>query len=250
MVHIIVARYKESVAWLLSLLETHSNFRATIYNDGDSLNIPSNLSERIKVKSGDHVPCEPTKYTSYIIENYDVLEDFETFVFLQADPIYHNPFLLECFKYISSWNKTYQNLSLYGHPPPWGCASAILAGNTPNITEFGSNAKVWHDHMASDIQGLYFKDPFWDSFHPRVPNVNVDYMLSYLQLNNQIRPVYEKCFAACFATTGARIKGIPLTVWQTLDLFVKEGCPLTQHLSQKDRAIICEYIWAPILKQV
>ncbi len=251
-IQIIVARYNENIQWLYTLLQKNQRILATIYNDGDYIDVPSELRERIIVKTGDHVPCEPTKYTQYILENWDQEDNEEDvlLVFLQGDPLYHNPTMLRVFDYIDKWDKNYQNLTLYPHPPctRWGCSKNIEDGTAPNITYFANDARVWCDtNMDDNFNGSYFYDVWIKELleNRNITISNVCNTLGFVKPNGNI----PKSYSAMFATSWTRIKKHPSNVWQNLHNFVIKGCDTTRNMSQKYRACIVEYMWAVLLHE-
>lgn len=249
-VHIIVARYKENLQWLFSILKVHANICATVYNDGDSFTIPNELQSRITVEKGDHIPCEPTKYTSYILSNWDKPHQNpdEVLVFLQGDPVFHNPTLLQVFDYVDQWNTQYQNLTLFPLPPSWnwGCAHEIQNGTAPYITNFAPDARVWNDiEMNDNFEGLYFKDVRWlyELFGHNKLTVSKLCREWGIQKPDHIL----KTYAAMFATNWYRIQQHPKRVWEMVDEFVKYGNESTKEMNQKSRACIIEYMWSVLL---
>lgn len=247
-VNIIVARYKEDLSWLMNLLKKHPNFHATVMNDGPQLTVPQDVLPQMTIVAGDKVPHEASKYAQYIIDNWNDITNNsnEYYVFLQGDPIYHNPTLMQCFEHVEKWNPDYQNLTLYAHPPPWGCAHAILNKTAPGITNFAEDARVWNDTMDRDLQGIFFTDPFWRDFKKDL-QIDVPYIEHLFQFRAPSQ--LQKCYAACFAITAKSIKRTPLTLWKNIHIFLLEGCERTKHISSKSRAVIMEYIWAVIFNK-
>jgi hypothetical protein len=249
-VHIVIARYKENLKWLFQLMADKSWMTASVYNDGDDdINTPDIMINRIQVLPGDHIPCEPSKYTSWIINNWEMMNIYSHIVFLQADPIYHNPTLIECFNHIDKWNKDYQNLTLYPHPPPWNWAPQIADGTAPNITYFEPGAKVWNDFMDDTFRGKLYYDPFLEGFIKPSKEITVSYLCNLFGISNPINQGQEltKCFAALFAASPLSIKRIGIDAWKHIDEFQRIGCVLSKHRSQKERAIYLEYMWSVIL---
>lgn len=247
MIHFIIARYQEKVDWLFDIFRTQTQpMHATIYNDGGEIIVPFEMTCMVDIVKGDKIPCEPTKYIKYILDNYECIKQSnDTFVFLQGDPLYHNPTLPNCFKHIDKWDNIYQNLALYAHPPPWGCAHAIITGKAPNVTTWANDAMVWHDIMKDDLQGEYFYDPFWVHLHTK-KDINIPYFALYFGFTKP--HTMKKSVAACFATSSSAISQIPKCTWQKLHDFVQFGCSKTSGFSQKTRAVYMEYLWAVILE--
>jgi hypothetical protein len=246
-VHIVVARYKENVEWLFSILQSHKLFKAFIYNDGPSIQVPTDLINRVVIIEGDHVPSETTKYLSYIISNYHNIQNTRV-VFLQGDPAYHNPTLQWTWGDIDNWDTTFQNLGLFGHPPPWGCSQDILNGKAPGVEHIG-NGIVWKDVMDDQFHGAHFRDPFWDCFCREknyIPSVK-----HFAQQHNFVPPTQMyKSYSALFSTTGNNINKYPLEFWKKLHDFVvaDENCVTPASFTQKDRSILMEYSWAIIMQ--
>jgi len=248
-IHIIIARYKEDIEWLFKILNKHENITTTIYNDGDFIKIPIELEERIIIKNGDHIPCEPTKYTSYIIENWDKSNN-DILVFLQGDPIYHNPSTIQLFDYVNQWNRDYQNMTLYPHPPSvgWGCSKEIENGTAPNITYFADDARVWCDtNMDDNFNGAYYYDNWLKELfgNRNIAVSSICNTLGVKKMNNNI----PKAYSAMFATSWNTIKRHSINVWHNLHNFVIDGDDITRDMSQKQRACIIEYMWAVLLHQ-
>jgi hypothetical protein len=78
---IVVARYNEDINW------TKQFPNVKIYNKGEPLN--DNYNEEFL----DNVGREGHTYYKYIYDNYDNLEDYT--IFLQGEPFYHCPDLVE-----------------------------------------------------------------------------------------------------------------------------------------------------------
>lgn len=245
--HIVIARYREDLGWLFSILRNHRTVLATVYNDGDDFDVPSDLEARVCVKPGDRVPAEPTKYLDYILAHWDCPTD-ETLVFLQGDPVYHNPTIGELFRYAGQWNKNYQNLTLFPHPPPfWGCSQQIDNGTAPNITAFGADARVWCDtHMDEHFRGEYFKDEQWVRELFGQNNLTLTDMCQECGIRKPCGNIL-KTYSSMFATNWKHIQRHPKEVWLRTHHFVTEGNRKTCHLTQKDRACIIEYMWSVLL---
>jgi len=244
--HVVVARHNEHLGWLFDILRNHKEFSATVYNDGMDVLVPRDIESHISFVLGDKIPSEPTKYIKWIISNWDRLDSYDKIVFLQGDPVYHNPTLVECFKYADQWNRNFQTLSLIAHPHPWPAARLILEGNIPHITYFAENAKVWHDEMKDDMHGVHFDDPFWHSFSKSAPGVTINYFSTLFGFKKP--DVMKKCIAACFSTSTKTIQQVPYEAWQRLHDFVVSGCPKTSHLTSKSRAVFLEYLWSVIFE--
>lgn len=245
--HVVVARYQESLDWLFTLLREHENICTTVYNDGGALDIPIDVKDRIEIKEGDHVPCEPTKYTTYILENWDRPTD-DIVIFLQGDPLYHNPTLPQVFHYMDQWNKHYQNLTLYPHPPHthWGCAKEIEARTAAGVTCFADNACVWCDpNMDDRFYGEHFKDEAWVKQLFEANSITLTGMCETLGISKPEGAI-PKAYAAMFATSWEAIKRHPKDVWLRAHNYVLHG---TEQLSQKHRACVMEYMWAVLLHQ-
>ena len=245
-VHIVIARYNERLDWLFNILDEYPGASASVYNDGNAICIPTTVSNRVTIIEGDKVPCEPTKYIKWILSNWNETILYDHVVFLQGDPVYHNPTLNACFKCMDAWNLDFQTLSLLAHPHPWPMAKGILNGTAPNVIELGPGAMVWYDDMLDNMQGVHFKDPFWDHFMKNAPDVTVTY---YANMFGFVPPcAMKKCIAACFSTSSKKINQIPYNTWRALHDFVINGCPRTTHLSAKYRAVYMEYLWAVIFE--
>ena len=78
--HIVIARYNESLDWLDTCLTPQQRRSVWIYNKG-----PDSVSSQIKTLP--NVGREAHTYLTYIIENYDNLPD--RVYFLQGDPFPH-----------------------------------------------------------------------------------------------------------------------------------------------------------------
>lgn len=226
---IVVARYKEDLTWLRHLLNLHPTYRAIVHNDGPDLQM--DLTS-ITVIKGDQFPCESTKYIASLKEfsKFDIKDDIQI-VFLQGDAVYHNPTLILCFPFPTC---DYQNLSLWGHPPPWtGCGHLI---EVPVGQGFEA-----HDMMDNRMCGMLFDDPFWKTFANKA--ISVSYLCNLFGVPIPNFPV-KKSFAACFGTRLSKIKTIHETTWNKINDFLTLGCPYTKHCTVKDRAIYMEYFWA------
>ena len=246
--HIVVARHREDLQWLFEILRNHNNFSATVYNDGDEIGVPQELNERICIKHGDRVPCEPTKYTRYIIDNWDCSND-DVLVFLQGDPLYHNPTITRLFDHVDRWNANYQNLTLYPHPPSvgWGCSKEIENGTAPNITWFADDARVWCDtNMGEDFNGSYYVDNWTTDCLIGNRNITVSNVCNTLGLEKPHGNIL-KAYSAMFATCWDAIKKHPKSVWHNVEDFVIKGYSTTGSMTQKERACIIEYMWAVLL---
>ena len=81
--HIVIARYNESLDWLDTCLTPQQRRSVWIYNKG-----PDSVSSQIKTLP--NVGREAHTYLTYIIENYDNLP--ERVYFLQGDPFPHLQF--------------------------------------------------------------------------------------------------------------------------------------------------------------
>jgi hypothetical protein len=238
--HVVVARYKEEISWLFDVLRTHEHWRTTVYNDGDTLNVPSDVCDRVRVLSGDGIPAESTKYLRFIIDNYETFDCSERLIFTQADPIYHNSTFCEVLKYTDQWNVNFQNLCFVVHPPPWGCARQILDGSAPNITYFSADARVWSDPNMDDLfNGSYHYDP-WVTYYNGSTSVSELCSEWGITRPEQV----DKCYAALFSTNWTTIRRTPLKTWQLIHDFNVYGNKDTSHMTQKMRACILECMWA------
>jgi hypothetical protein len=86
--HIVIARYNESLDWLTNCLSPAQRLSVWIYNKGtDVVNVPGvPLSQ---VKNLQNVGRESHTYLTHIIENWDNLPSI--IYFLQAEPFVHFP---------------------------------------------------------------------------------------------------------------------------------------------------------------
>ena len=103
---LVVARYKESIDWLLTNTELWNTEMIYVYNksnvdesiDCESINLKqqlSVLSSQIVIKSIPNVGKESHTYLHHIIENYDSLTDIVYFT--QANPFDHSPHFINSF---------------------------------------------------------------------------------------------------------------------------------------------------------
>lgn len=244
MVHIVIARHKEDLQWLFDALVKNTEWTVTVYNDGPVIKIPEELATRINVLEGDHLPQEATKYLRFIIDYYGKYTS-ERVIFLQADPLYHNPSILKVFDHLDKWDPVYQNLSLWGHPPPWGCAERIRSGEAPNITQFSQDAQVWHDDMGDDFQGKYWYDPWLSGVYDK--QITVHYMCDLFGVKRP--PTPKKTYAALFSTNWETIRHYPLSTWECMHDMVCKGLrgPLAS-MSVKHRACVMESMWSIIFE--
>jgi len=240
MFRFVIARHTEDVSWLFDTLRNFDSWKATIYNDGPTIDVPTELLCRVDVLPGDKVPAEATKYLQFIIDNYDNPND-ERLIFLQADPVYHNYTFLEVLKHTDKWNPYYQNLCLNVHSPPWGCSREILEGKAPNITYFSEKAAVWSDKNMDDLfEGEYYKDPGWlKEYNTRT---NVSKLCAEWGVK---RPAsVDKTYCALFSTNWACIKRYPIDTWRKIHDFNIHGNADTRDMTMKLRACILESMWA------
>ena len=252
-IHIIVARYNENLEWLYNILTNHTNITAIIYNDGEQIDLPVKMKERIVIKEGDRVPCEPTKYMRYILDNWDNYDNTIThLVFCQGDPIYHNPTFVELFHDVNRWNISYQNLTLYPHPPStgWGCSREIENGTAPNITYFSNKARTWCDtDMDDHFKASFYADQDWLNQFYIENNITVSRMCNKIGILKPSGSI-PKTYAAMFSTSWDRIRKHPRKVWENVHDLVKTGDIDLIHFSQKVRACFIEYMWAVLLYEV
>lgn len=242
--HLVIARYQESLNWLYELLRLYPNIKAYIYNDGPDIIVPQDLSYRIIIKLGDKIPAESTKYMQYILDNYSNQNKNTRVTFLQADPIYHSPDFFKLFECVNLWDDNYQNLCLYGHPPPWLCASDILNNNIENIKYIGKG-RIWSDIMKISFHGIIRPDEFINQLDS---NITIPYMCSCLDIKD-VNPYkcHIKAYAACFSTSWNRIYSLDKSLWSRIINFVDTGeNTLAYSASQKTRAIYMEYMWSVI----
>lgn len=248
-IRIVIARYNEDLEWLYNLLLKNKYISATIYNDGEEIIIPNNVHTQIEVLEGDHIPCEPTKYLTYIITHWNTPPD-ERLVFLQGDPLYHNPTLLRVFDYIEQWDEHYQNLTLYPHPPEkkWGCSKEIENGTAPNITVFADDARVWCDtDMDEHFTGSYYYDDWvTNTLLYNKSELTVSSMCSVYGITKPSGSLF-KTYSAMFATNWKALKKHPIEVWYNVYNFIVYGNRYTTDMSQKYRACITEYMWSVLL---
>lgn len=243
--HLVIAHYQESLDWLFTLLKSYSNIKAFIYNDGPAIYIPKELTDRILIKEGDKIPAESTKYMQYILDYYDNPNKEIRVTFLQGDPIYHSPELFKIFEHVELWDKNYQNLNLYAHPPPWQHSHAIINNNIENIKRIG-NGRTWTDIMKNTFQGVIGYDEYINTIMPQ--DMTIPYMCSYLAIKN-VNPnkIHIKAYSACFSTTWERIYSFEKDLWLRIINFITSGeNSLVTSSTQKVRAIIMEYMWAVI----
>lgn len=249
--HFVIARHVEDLTWLWDILIENKDWEATIYNDGPMFLIlryfQEELLSRIHIFKGDNVPCEPTKYIRFIIDNYEN-ETTQKIVFLQGNPLYHNPTLLDVLKNVAEWNCTYQNLTLFPHPPPWGCADAILNGEAPGAQKFTHGGMVWSDpDMDNEFQGSYHKDGFVNELRNQANGVTVQDLCSLFGVTfdkgTNIKRV-QKTYAAMFSTNWETLVKLSLDQWQNIHTFMIHGDNMfTKNMSQKGRACLLEYMW-------
>jgi hypothetical protein len=241
--HFVVARYREDISWLFNVLQTREHWRATVYNDGDTLNVPVDVCDRVCVFKGDGIPVESTKYLRFILDNYDTCDCSERLIFTQADPIYHNSTFLEVLNHTDKWNVNFQNLCFCIYPPPWGCAAQILDGSAPNITHFSEDARVWCDPDMDDLfNGSYFYDPVMKDY-----NVHTCVSKLCCEWGVDVPEKVDKCFAALFSTNWNTIRRTSFISWQCILDFNLHGNRDTSHMTQKMRACILESMWAVLL---
>lgn len=240
-VHLVIARYKESLEWLDALLQKHSWIHATVYNDGPPL--VYNTDSRVTVVPGDGLPQEATKYLRHILGLFDTqpTED-QTLVFLQGDPLYHNPYLVNLFDYMNAWDPQYQNLSLWAHPPPWGCAEQILHNTgLEGVTRFGPDAMVFEDRLKDNFQGVLFEDPWIAENFCSQKNLTVSGMCETFGLPKKKQKNVKKAYAAMFATSWKAVRAVGKDTWTKMLDYCVQGQDV------KFRACVLEYMWAVVL---
>lgn len=253
--HFIIARHNENMDWLWPLLVKFSSWTASIYNDGAPLEQIKTLEEdvqrRIEDIPGDKVPNEPSKYITYIIDNYDKLieSDEERYVFTQADPFYHSPYFKELLLDSHEWKTPYQTLTLYPHPPPWICAQKIIDGTAPNIQYFTNGGKVWSEkEMDNNFMGSFIKDPFCLALQAQGKMITVSDLCEMFSI---IFPEkIEKTYCALFGTTAKAIRKLSKSQWNSIRSFVVEGdAKFTINQNAKGRGAFIEYMWAVFMSQ-
>jgi hypothetical protein len=250
-VDLVVARYLENLFWLK---EFHLPHRVIIYNDG--LELPDDvlsLDLDLQIRAGDKNPSESGKYLEYILSGYfdSSISDDCRVIFLQGDPIYHSPDLIEILNYVNLFDSRYENLSLWGHPPPWGYSNDILyKKNISGIKYFGSG-RVWSDSMDLRYQGSYFYDHWLlgvleNDFNCLSFFRNLGFSISDASL-------MRKCYSALFSTSWGRIRNFDYEFWFNLRNFLstgksKYGSLDYSHLSYKMRSVLFEYMWCPLFE--
>lgn len=231
--HLVVARYTEDLGWLRDTLERHPGWTATVYNDG-AFDIPAHA--RIDVLPGDGLPQEATKYLRFILDHYDSLHD--RLIFLQGDPMYHNPTLGTVLDCAAAWDPGYQNVSLWAHPPPWGPPDL-----TPCMRILSPDGAVFRDTMGDDFQGALFRDPWLEETFPGLSLPRVCEILGVVP-----PPAPQKAYAAMFATDASSVRRYSRETWIRIHEFVASGAATEfAHRTVKERACIMEYMWAVML---
>ena len=243
--YLVLARYREDISWLFKILYRFPEWQAFVYNDGSALEIPVDLQDRLKVLPGDGCATEGTKYLQYIIDNWDNFNPEQRVTFLQADPHYHSPDIEELFYHVDDWNPIYQNLTLYGHPPPWEPAQAILNSTAPNITTFGTGnqARTWCDTMDDDFQGIYWRDPWMDEFN-KIERVTVRELCSLFHVEPP--EVMKKTYSALFSIKWSTIKKHNIHTWIDVQKFIYNGNERVQRFNPRERGVYIEYMWSVI----
>lgn len=246
--HLVIARYRENLDWLVDTLRRHQEWRAFVYNDGDRISVPDDVREQLMIIEGDKSPSEPSKYLRHIIDFWGCFDENTQVAFLQADPLYHNPTIQGVLDNHDKWNRRYQTLTLIAHPPPWGVAQQILEGSIQNITVFADNARVWHDILDDNFQGLLYYDAWMTDFiKSRNANVTVSHICDLFKIAPPA--VKKKAYAALFGTTWKNIYRLGKQRFKNIHHFLMEGDYMTRYtMNRWDRGCIMEYMWSVIFE--
>jgi hypothetical protein len=138
---LVVARYREDLAWILPLLEHFD--RVTVYNKGPAL---ANLDPKIEVVKMANVGREGHTYLSHIIARMDPPNSLaDETVFCQGDPIEHNDnFVADAAVPATHEFKTLSKIYKEGRPKkpldsagPYTLDSRTLQLKDPNEFDYG-----------------------------------------------------------------------------------------------------------------
>jgi hypothetical protein len=99
--------------------------------------------------------------------------------------------------------------------------------------------------MDDEFYGEYFKDEEWVKQLFGANNITLSGMCETLGISKP-KGVIPKTYAAMFATSWQAIKKHPKDVWARAHNYVLHS---TNHLTQKYRACVMEYMWAVLLHQ-
>lgn len=81
---VVFARKAESLN-RIGYLSRRETFQVTVYNDGEPME-DRVLWRGIKIKVGDGVTGEASKYVRFIIDNFESLQEYKYIVFSQSEP--------------------------------------------------------------------------------------------------------------------------------------------------------------------
>ena len=257
--HLVVARHCEDLTWLLGFLEEHPDCTATVYNDGPPCDdVPEELVGRLSIRVGDGVPSEPTKYMAFMLEHWeDCAEDApgakprQRLVFTQADPFTHSPDFMRLLEARDEWDSSYQNLTLWAYPPPWGgeLIARILvgrAGAEDGVRIFSNGARVWSDGpMDDEFRGTRFWDPWLKELRGLTGGTTLGDVWHTLLGFATPPPPADKTYAATFATDWATLRSFGRERWACLHDYVLHGDErVSPGSTQKARSVLLEYMWS------
>jgi hypothetical protein len=202
MVHVVVARYNESLDWISRL---HPSIDLTVYNKGSSCTLPTRdltvynkgssctLPTRNKLRVLPNVGRESHTYLRYLVDNYDSLPSLMLFV--QGNPFDHCPNFVQCANHAF----------LTGEKPSH---SGVTFGE--NRIEISNMFPRCHEAIHGDLVQLYsdmFSTPPPHRFHFHAgatlcvtrdqalsrPKHFYEWCLTQ-QLDSQLDPIYGYCF--------------------------------------------------------
>lgn len=145
---IVVARYSEKINWIL---ENNLQDRSIIYNKGRSIVSDSSLN----IKHVRNIGREAETYISYIIENYENLDDY--IIFTQAYPFDHSPDFLSIINYCDkNGYKLFQPLSCQ-----WNKSENIPPTKFIEFDKsewINNKYKIYFDIVDEDLCSFFYKD--------------------------------------------------------------------------------------------
>lgn len=220
-IDIIIARYREDLAWISQVQEILPQARIIVYNKGED-DIESCTSlENVTIKQVPNIGREGETYARHMHEQYDNLASIN--VFLQADPFPHAPYLLTSLKQID--NLPYQPLSLryLGEVPPSYLLQHEDRGAVTReqlISSYTLNSIEFHDEGTVLFYEAYLK-------HNDLP-VGTNVMKHFLNsvgcshiIEANIK-TFKFAYAALFACSADAVRRHPRSVYLQLQERVSE----------------------------
>lgn len=204
-IHIVIARYRESIDWINKIPK---NYKIFIYNKNNEPLTILNCENNITIINLPNIGREGDTYLHHIITHYDNLPD--RIIFTQGDPFPHSPRFLELLEHVDQY-KQFQPLTdrwlLNRDLPP----SCVLNDNN-NRKHFINNISVIpHQISLHNMQPIcYFDDGSINIYNSALRYLNVKpgtNIISEFLSRNNCKCLYESgnypsveyyCIAACF----------------------------------------------------